>query len=307
MPSMPLRLAAVMRGRARGGRRRRPPRLRQLRPQPRGLARGHGHEHRLREPPCLRLFRGGERRRHEDREALRDARRNGAAPLGLVARDVQGRRGDQDHGRAGSLRRELVLRLTRSCSPTARRPIATRSSRSRPATAAPAAPRAARLPSGEPNITGDWAPEQVVMTDPRGRSGALVPVSRRRGASSRGEATDAAGRRASCRGRAARDLHRGRQGGSRRVPQRHDRQPAHALRDDEHPVRLDVRRPRQSHHAERRHDHAAVRPARLHAHDPHEHDGASRRTSSRPARATRSAAGRTTCSSSTRSASRPAC
>jgi hypothetical protein len=46
------------------------------------------------------------------------------------------------------------------------------------ATAAPAAPRAARLPSGEPNITGDWAPEQVVMTDPRGRAGALVPVSR---------------------------------------------------------------------------------------------------------------------------------
>ena len=46
------------------------------------------------------------------------------------------------------------------------------------ATAAPAAPRSARLPNGEPNITGDWAPEQVVMTDPRGRSGALVPVSR---------------------------------------------------------------------------------------------------------------------------------
>jgi hypothetical protein len=46
------------------------------------------------------------------------------------------------------------------------------------AAAAPAAPRAARLPSGEPNITGDWAPEQVVMTDSRGRSGSLVPVSR---------------------------------------------------------------------------------------------------------------------------------
>ena len=46
------------------------------------------------------------------------------------------------------------------------------------APAAPAAPRAARLPTGEPNITGDWAPEQVVMTDPRGRSGSLVPVSR---------------------------------------------------------------------------------------------------------------------------------
>jgi len=44
------------------------------------------------------------------------------------------------------------------------------------ATAA-AAPRPARLPSGEPNLNGDWAPEQVVMTDPRGKSGALVPVS----------------------------------------------------------------------------------------------------------------------------------
>jgi hypothetical protein len=49
----------------------------------------------------------------------------------------------------------------------------------KPAVTAPAAaaPRAARLPSGEPNITGDWAPEQRVMTDPRGRSGALVPLS----------------------------------------------------------------------------------------------------------------------------------
>jgi hypothetical protein len=37
--------------------------------------------------------------------------------------------------------------------------------------------RAASLPSGEPNISGDWAPEQLVMTDPRGRGGALVPVS----------------------------------------------------------------------------------------------------------------------------------
>ena len=42
---------------------------------------------------------------------------------------------------------------------------------------ATAAARPARLPSGEPNLNGDWAPEQVVMTDPRGKSGALVPVS----------------------------------------------------------------------------------------------------------------------------------
>src|SRR4051812_29859818 len=41
-----------------------------------------------------------------------------------------------------------------------------------------AAPRAARLPTGEPNLNGDWAPEQLVMTDPRGRAGALVPVSK---------------------------------------------------------------------------------------------------------------------------------
>jgi hypothetical protein len=44
-----------------------------------------------------------------------------------------------------------------------------------PPAAAPT--RAARRPSGEPNITGDWAPEQLVMTDPRGRGGALVPLS----------------------------------------------------------------------------------------------------------------------------------
>jgi Family of unknown function (DUF6152) len=38
--------------------------------------------------------------------------------------------------------------------------------------------RAAKLPSGEPNITGDWAPEQVVMANPRGTGGGLVPLSR---------------------------------------------------------------------------------------------------------------------------------
>src|SRR5688572_29044006 len=40
-----------------------------------------------------------------------------------------------------------------------------------------AAERPARLPSGEPSLSGDWAPEQLVMTDPRGRGGALVPLS----------------------------------------------------------------------------------------------------------------------------------
>jgi hypothetical protein len=41
----------------------------------------------------------------------------------------------------------------------------------------PTTQRAPRLPSGEPNLTGDWAAEQLVMTDPKGRDGTLVPLS----------------------------------------------------------------------------------------------------------------------------------
>jgi hypothetical protein len=37
--------------------------------------------------------------------------------------------------------------------------------------------RPLRLASGEPNISGDWAVEQRVMTDPRGQFGTLVPLS----------------------------------------------------------------------------------------------------------------------------------
>jgi hypothetical protein len=36
--------------------------------------------------------------------------------------------------------------------------------------------RLARLPSGVPNLDGYWAAEQVVMTDPRGKEGALLPL-----------------------------------------------------------------------------------------------------------------------------------
>lgn len=43
--------------------------------------------------------------------------------------------------------------------------------------AAPVPKRELRRPNGDPNISGDWAPEQLVMTDPRGRGGALVPLS----------------------------------------------------------------------------------------------------------------------------------
>ena len=37
--------------------------------------------------------------------------------------------------------------------------------------------RPAKLANGQPNISGDWAQEQVVMTDPRGQIGTLVPLS----------------------------------------------------------------------------------------------------------------------------------
>jgi hypothetical protein len=37
--------------------------------------------------------------------------------------------------------------------------------------------RPVRRPTGEPNLAGDWAPEQVVMADPRGTGGGLIPLS----------------------------------------------------------------------------------------------------------------------------------
>jgi hypothetical protein len=37
--------------------------------------------------------------------------------------------------------------------------------------------RPERLPNGDPNLSGDWAAEQRVMTDRRGISGTLVPIS----------------------------------------------------------------------------------------------------------------------------------
>ncbi len=40
--------------------------------------------------------------------------------------------------------------------------------------------RAARTPQGSPNFAGDWAAEQRVMTDPRGQSGAFLPLSQAR-------------------------------------------------------------------------------------------------------------------------------
>lgn len=51
-------------------------------------------------------------------------------------------------------------------------------------------PRKPRLPNGDPNIAGEWAAEQIVMSDPRGVGGSLVPLSEAAAAS---EASPAAG------------------------------------------------------------------------------------------------------------------
>jgi hypothetical protein len=41
----------------------------------------------------------------------------------------------------------------------------------------PAGARLPRTPAGVPNLSGAWAVEQQLMTDPRGRLGTLVPAS----------------------------------------------------------------------------------------------------------------------------------
>ncbi len=48
--------------------------------------------------------------------------------------------------------------------------------------------RPARRPTGEPNLAGDWAAEQVVMADPRGTGGGLIPLSQVEQARQRGQA-----------------------------------------------------------------------------------------------------------------------
>lgn len=45
-----------------------------------------------------------------------------------------------------------------------------------PPRAAESRPQTTLLESGEPNISGEWAAEQLVMSDPRGVRGALVPL-----------------------------------------------------------------------------------------------------------------------------------
>ncbi len=130
-----------------------------------------------------------------------------------------------------------------------------------------AAARAARTADGDPNLAGDWAAEQRVMSDPRGQLGTLVPLSQaakmKPGELPAGQqpfpgARGSAASLAADPIRAAWDrpipvklTAAGAQGAGDLQP-RHARQPAPALRTHRHPVRLDLRQRDQPHRADRR-------------------------------------------------------
>jgi hypothetical protein len=54
--------------------------------------------------------------------------------------------------------------------------------------------REPRLANGDPNIAGEWGAEQLVMSDPRGVGGSLVPLSQAAGLAEQAAAESAAGR-----------------------------------------------------------------------------------------------------------------
>ena len=185
--------------------------------------------------------------------------------------------------------------------------------RGRHARSAASCPRAAkarepRRPSGEPNISGDWAPEQVVMVDPRGAGGGLVPLStladgqagrarRRRRAPGR----RAAGRAAALRRHRA-DAAGGEGGGGIQARG----QPALQLPDHEHPFDWTFDGPVNRITQNKDTIVIAVRPDGPEADDLHEPEGPPAPACGRAAPATRSGAGRATCWWWTRRGSCPA-
>ena len=149
-------------------------RHRHLRYPRRDHAHGHRDRRRLRQPALLDLLRCRRIRRESHEISLRDALGNGAPALGLESGDVQAGRAGDVQGITRSPRSDLLL-LEHHRVRGRQRGIDTGSFRRRRCTSCA---ERRRRPTGEPNITGDWAPEQLVMTDPRGRGGALVPLSR---------------------------------------------------------------------------------------------------------------------------------
>ena len=84
-------------------------RHRELRPQQGHRAQRRRDRSRVRQPAFVALLRRGRRGRRGREVALRDARRDGAEALRLVARDVRERHARADHGLAGPPRAEHLL------------------------------------------------------------------------------------------------------------------------------------------------------------------------------------------------------
>ena len=107
-------------------------RHREFRPQQGRRDQRHGGEARVRESALVAVRERRRRRRRGDRMAVRDARRDGAAPLGLERGDVHAGHRRQRHGRRPTATSRTPAISARSRSPTARAWIATASGR-RPA------------------------------------------------------------------------------------------------------------------------------------------------------------------------------
>ena len=177
--------------------------------------RNHGHGdrdgRRLRQPALVALSRRDRRRRQGRGVALRDALGDDAAPLGLVARDVQARRARHDHGLAGSQRPELVLpRDDRVCGRQLGRPLR--------------AAFHARLRRAPPPSAGALPSRRA---EPLGRLGA-------RAARDDGPARP---RRRARSALASAEIRAGREHGGERAPVPHARRRAHAGRPERRPMR----------------------------------------------------------------------
>ena len=239
---------------------------------------GHADPHRVHQPSLLALLRGEGGRRQGVEAPLRDALGARAAPLRVDAGPLS-----RSASRSPSRPRPTAPIRPRAISTPIRFANGSRMDRygqyvqarpgaasTRSAASCPRRPkrREPRRPSGEPNISGDWAPEQVVMVDPRGAGGGLVPLStlgrgqRRASAARRG----APGRRAAGGTAAVRRHGADAAGREGRGGLQARGQPALQLPDHQHPVRLDLRRPGQPHHAEQGHHRHPVRPDGPEAH-----------------------------------------
>jgi hypothetical protein len=64
-----------------------------------------------------------------------------------------------------------------------------------PPVPAASGPRAPRLANGDPNLAGEWAAEQLVMSDPRGVAGSLVPLGQAQNAAPPAQGAAGGGRR----------------------------------------------------------------------------------------------------------------